>query len=315
MKNSNISIIILNKKGMGIGNIKRCFHLSQLLKKKIKIFPILIGKNKDLLNPFKKNFLKLDRINSQFLIKYLSDNKIKKVIIDYYFFPSSIIKELRKRQIKIIKISDFKEKNEKNNYDLILNQYNSDNKDKKNLGTLIVNPTITKFRNIKKERKISIFFGYESSLNMIINFIRAIEKVDNLKNYKKVLILFGKYKFKPQIFKKFNNLYLKQNPSNYFRYLSKSELAFGAAGTSAIEREILKIYSLNFIITRNQHSTKTILKKSKYSYFNKYKFKNNLKYFVKEISIFLRKKNLAMNKSNNLKLLNGLNNIKLIEKI
>lgn len=98
MKNSNISILIINQKGMGIGNIKRCYYLKLLLKKKFKIFPILIGNNNNQFNPFKKKTLNLRKINSNVLIEYLEKNNIEKLIIDYYYFPKKILYKLRKKK-------------------------------------------------------------------------------------------------------------------------------------------------------------------------------------------------------------------------
>ena len=77
MKNSNISIITINQKGMGIGNIKRCYYLKLLLEKKFKIFPILIGNNNNNpFNPFKKKILNLKKIDSNILVKYFEKKNI-----------------------------------------------------------------------------------------------------------------------------------------------------------------------------------------------------------------------------------------------
>ena len=299
---------------MGIGNIHRCYHLNMLLKKKFKIFPILIGNNKNLFNPFNNNFKKFKNINFNLIMRYLDENNIKKLIIDYYSFPSALLANLKKRKIKIIKISDFYEKNDAKNYDLVLNQYTSRYKNSKNLDSIIINPQIKKYIKLKKDKKISIFFGYESKLKKIINCIKAIEKIDALKNYKKTLILYGKYKEQIKLLKKFNTLDIQHNPSDYFKIICKSEIAFGEAGTSAIERDILQINSLNFITNKNQYSTKSTLKKSKYASFNKKLFNNNPKYFEREILYFVKKK-IKKQVSKNLKFLENINIVKLIEKI
>jgi len=306
--------MITNKKGMGIGNIQRCYHLSTLLEKKFRVFPILLGSRQELINPFKKSFKKFERINFNLIIEYLDKNNIKKIIIDYYFFPKTLLAKLRKKNIKIIKISDFNEKNDNKNYDLILNQYISNYKNLNNLNAIIINPLIKKYRKLKKKKEITIFFGYESKLEKIINFIKAIEKVDVLKDYKKILILFGKYNNKIKLLNKFNYLNIHHNPSNYFKIVCKSEIAFGEAGTSAIERDIFQIYSLNFITNQNQRSTKSILKKSKYTHFNKKNFNNSIKYFEKEILFFLKEKKRKKS-SNDYNFFKKINFIKLIDKI
>ena len=314
MKNSNIAIIIINKDQIGIGNIKRCYHLSKILEKQFSVFPIFLGKKKKFINPFKKNIKRFKKINFNKIFLYLNENNIKKIIIDYYFFPKSILKKLKEKKIKIIKISDFHEKNDRKHYDLILNQYISNNKNPKNINAILLNPNIKNYTNLKKDKKITIFFGYESKLKKIINCINAIEKIDSLKSYKKILILYGNYKKKINLLNKFTHLNIKYNPLNYFEIICRSEIAFGEAGTSAIERDFLKIYSLNFVTNKNQSSTKSILKKSSYAYFNKNYFKNSLRYFEIEILNFLKKKTKKI-LSNNYKFSKQIDLLKLIEKI
>ena len=316
MKFSNISLIIINKKGLGIGNIKRSFYLSQLLKKKFNIYPILIGNNNnDSFNPFKKKLLKLEKIDFNYIIKYLNDNNNKKVIIDYYHFPKKFLVRLKKDDIKTIKISDFNEKNDSKTYDLILNQYISKKENYKNINFIIINPQINKYINLTKDKKITIFFGFESNLKKIQNFIKAMERINQLKSYKKTLILYGKYSKKKIILTEYKCLNIERNPFNYFKIISRSLLAFGEAGTAAIERDIFKIFSLNFITTNNQINTPSILKNSNYAFFNNSSFKNSIKFFEKEIVNFLKKINLNRKNLNNLKSFNNNNIINLIKKV
>jgi spore coat polysaccharide biosynthesis predicted glycosyltransferase SpsG len=314
MKTENISIIVVNKKGIGIGNLKRCYYLKQLLEKRFKVFPILIGDNENLFNPFNKITLKLKNIDFNLLFNHIKKKKIKKIIIDYYYFPKSILDKLKKKTIKLIKISDFEEKYDTKFYDLILNQYLSNNQDSKQRNAIIINPDIYKYRNLQKEKKITIFFGFESSLNKIINCLKAVEKIKYFKNYKKNLILFGNYKKKYQLLNKFINFKIKLNPTNFFKEISKSKFFFGEAGTAAIEREILKIISLNFITNYNQINTSSILKYSNFSYFNVAPFKNNENYFKREILNFLKRIRLRK-RVDNFYFSKNFSIVKLLEKI
>lgn len=258
----------LTESKTGYGNFNRCLIIAESLKKNFIDTIFLIDHNLNIINELKKRkftyFIIPQNIKKNkenlFISKFMIKKELSEIILDMRQYGESLSKQLKKNDLKVIILDDIWSK--KIYSDLFFNSTNIntlENYKKINISAKIflgfkywpIDKNFLKYRKkaidikTKKILNLVISMGGSDPNNLTYDILKIVRDIDGINICVIVGPMYNYHLKLKTLIQKRKNINLIKSPKNFFKELSKADIAFTTGGNTLFELIALRIPTIS----------------------------------------------------------------------